>query len=149
VFCLAKITECWICLLRGEGKVYDQTRRVQPVVRNLKCCGPRNGPGFNASIVVFKGYWKSFVGGPRVVLPAELTTCSCGPWTNLVICIWPGSAVLLHIPGLEEHFSAFAPAPPIYTPIFAYNGPAVRKAAVCRFTTCWKSKGDPLLSTFY
>jgi len=40
------------------------------------------------------------VEGQRVGQPAELLTCSCGPWTNLVMCIWPGSAARLHTPGL-------------------------------------------------
>ena len=38
------------------------------------------------------------MGGQRVVLPAELDTCSSGPWTNLVMCIWPGNAAWLHTP---------------------------------------------------
>jgi len=38
------------------------------------------------------------VGGQPIVKHAELDTCSCGPWTNLVMCIWPGSAACVAHP---------------------------------------------------
>jgi len=45
------------------------------------------------------------MGGQRVVYRAELDTCSCGPWTNLIMCSWPGSAAWLHTPVLGRSVS--------------------------------------------
>jgi len=38
-----------------------------------------------------------------IVYPAELDTCNCGPWTDLAMCIWPGSAAWLHTPDVGDH----------------------------------------------
>jgi len=36
-------------------------------------------------VQILKGYCQSSVGGQRVVLPAQLDTCNCDPWNNLVM----------------------------------------------------------------
>jgi len=38
---------------------------------------------------------------------AELDTCSCGPWINLVMCIWPSSVAWLHPLVLSSGFRTF------------------------------------------
>ena len=49
------------------------------------------------------GYIFRGLSGKRSVQHAELGTCSCGPWTNLVTCNWPSSDVLPHTPALKRH----------------------------------------------
>ena len=59
---------------------------------------------------ILKGYCQSSVGDQRAYF-AELDTCSCGPWINLVMCIWPGSVAWLHTPVLEQGFSKYGSRP--------------------------------------
>jgi len=53
-------------------------RSVQPVAREVKFCGLQKGPDFKRVLPIS-------VVGQRVVYPAELYTCSCSLWTNLVM----------------------------------------------------------------
>ena len=62
----------------------------------LKFRGPRKGPDFKA------GRCQSSLCGQRVVYPAEVDTRSCGPWINLVMCVWSGSVAWLHTPALNN-----------------------------------------------
>jgi len=60
----------------------------QGILKNvLQCPKPLYYYGFQRVLPIFRG------------LPGSCLThrtCSCGPWTNLVMCIWPGSAAWLH-----------------------------------------------------
>ena len=70
----------------------------------------------------------SSVGGQRFLSPAELGTCNCGPWINLVICAF-GSAVLLGCTLLSYGITAHYPG--------YFHGCWFDQALSCSMRRCW------------
>ena len=96
----------WLRLVPTEPMLlsYPEVLEQQPSYKGNGVCFSSSVPSIRSvppvagswsfvahgKVQIFKGCCQSSTGSQRALLHAELDTCSCSPWTNLVMCIWPG-----------------------------------------------------------